>query len=165
MTHHIVISSALSTGAREALTDHLSAPCRISDLLDTSAGTWTLEDANAAAAELAAAGYGYIDGSDFQFDVVPHEPSLLPTDTLDELVPALAAVDRIVSAADAIRTPEDPDPDNGLHVPFAILMQLQNVLRLAAYAQQGRLSHADINSQLPAVATMLARAVQEAVVA
>ena len=87
-------------------------------------------------------------------------PPVMKTDP-DELVAALTVADSIVQDVDRRRSPEHPDPSNPLGVSFAILLQLQNILRLAVYEQQGRLQHADIARQLPAVATMLARAIRE----
>lgn len=82
---------------------------------------------------------------------------------LDELVPALQAIDGIVQDVDRRRSPQLPNPGNELGVSFAVLLQLQNVLRLAVYGRQGRLNDDDVARQLPAVATMLARAVSAAV--
>lgn len=164
MTHHIVISQALSAPAREALRDHLSVSYQMHDLLDIEGGTWTLDDARAAATELTAAGYGHTEANgDFQWDIIPHIPAQLPTDNLDELVEAVDLVDRIAHDIMAVRTPENPDPSNPLGISWPILLQLQNVLRIAKYAQSGKLSATDVNTQLPAVATMLARAVRDQV--
>lgn len=79
-------------------------------------------------------------------------------------MPALLLLDHIVERTDRQRSPKLPNPDNVLGMSFGILLQLQNVLRLAVYGQQGRLQHADVNRQLPAVATMLARAIRAEVV-
>ena len=79
---------------------------------------------------------------------------------LDELVTALQAIDGIVQDVDRRRSPQLPNPSNALGCPFAVLLQVQNVLRLAAYGRQGRLSDEDVARQLPTVATMLARAVR-----
>lgn len=160
MTIYFPVSNTLSVAARQALSDHLNSVPLTRDLLDIDTSDWTEEQSQSVAEELEAAGFGHERNGCFVFEFKLHAPEQLPTDHLDELVPALAAVDRIVTAADRIRTPEDPDPDNGLHVPFGILLQLQNVLRIATYQQQGTLSATDVNSQLPAVATMLARAVR-----
>lgn len=75
-------------------------------------------------------------------------------------MPALALVDRVFDEVMQQRTEATPNPTNALGVSFPILMQLQNVLRLAVYGQQGKLTHADMVAQLPDVATMLARAIR-----
>lgn len=165
MTHHLVVSSTLSTAAREALADFLSASCEEAEILDPARG-WPAEANASVVRELVAAGYGTSDGhGTFTLDIRPLAPQQLPTDSLDELVPALHAVDGIVQDVDRRRSPEHPNPSNELGVSFAVLMQLQNVLRLALYGRQGRLSDDDVARQLPAVATMLARAVRAEVAA
>lgn len=159
MTHVIPVSSTLSAGAREALTDFLNSSCEVSQILDPDRG-WPAEAAASVARELEHAGYGTVENGTFTLSIEPIAPQELPTDNLDELVPALQAVDGIVQDVGRRRSPQSPDPSNELGVSFAILLQLQNVLRLAVYGQQGRLQHADIAQQLPAVATMLARAIR-----
>lgn len=160
MTHHLAVSSTLSAGAREALADFLSASCEEAEILDPARG-WPAEANASVVRELAAAGYGTSDGrGTFTLDIRPLAPQQLPTDALDELMPALHAVDGIVQDADRRRSPEQQNPVNELGCSFAILLQLQNVLRLAVYGRQGRLSDEDVARQLPAVATMLARAVR-----
>jgi hypothetical protein len=160
MTHYIAVSSTLSAAAREALQEHLSAPCAVIDILEQDSGAWTPEDAEAAAHELERHGYGAVRNGHFLFAINLREPPQLPSDHLDELVPALALVSRIFDDVLQQRTEETPNPSNALGVSFPILMQLQNVLRLAVYGQQGKLSHADMVLQLPDVATMLARAIR-----
>lgn len=163
MTHHLAISTALSAPAREALADFLTASCPVGDLLDTDRG-WPDRAAAAAAEELVAAGYGTIDEhGTFALAIVPLAPQQLPSDSLDELAPALAAVDQLFDGVLLRRTDKNPNPSNPLGVSYRVLAQLQNVLRLAVYGQQGKLTHADINRQLPLVATMLARAIREEV--
>ncbi len=159
MTHHLAVSSTLSAAAREALADFLSASGEVATIVDTDRG-WPAEAAPSIAQELVDAGYGTVTDGTFTLDIRPVAPQQLPTDSLDELVPALLLIDHIVERTDRQRSPELPNPDNALGVSFGILLQLQNVLRLAVYGQQGRLQHADINRQLPAVATMLARAIR-----
>lgn len=159
MTHHLAVSSTLSTAAREALSDFLSASCEVVTIVDPDRG-WPEGAATSIAQELVDAGYGTVKNGTFTLDIRPVAPQQLPTDSLDELVPALLLLDDIVERADRLRSPELPNPENVLGVSFGILLQLQNVLRLAVYGQQGRLQHADINRQLPAVATMLARAIR-----
>ncbi|WIA97645.1 hypothetical protein [Curtobacterium sp. MCBA15_004] len=159
MTHHLAVSSTLSTAAREALADFLSASCPTSEILAPDSG-WP-EEANASVVrELVAAGYGTESDGTFTLDIRPLAPQQLPTDALDDLIPALHTVDQIVQDTDRRRAPQRPNPGNELGVSFAILMQLQNVLRLAVYGREGRLSSDDVARQLPAVATMLARAVR-----
>ncbi|WIB25407.1 hypothetical protein [Curtobacterium sp. MCSS17_015] len=160
LTHHLAVSGTLSAAAREALNDHLSAPCAVFDILEQDSGTWTPEDAEAAARELERHGYGTVHDGHFLFAIALREPPQLPTDHLDELVPALALVDRVFDEVMQQRTEATPNPTNALGVSFPILMQLQNVLRLAVYGQQGKLTHADMVAQLPDVATMLARAIR-----
>lgn len=163
MTHYLAVSSTLSTGAREALTDFLTASCEEAEILDPAHG-WPAEANASVVRELVAAGYGTSDGyGTFTLDIRPLAPQQLPTDALDELAPALHAVDGIVQDVDRRRSPETPNPSNELGVSFAILMQLQNVLRLAVYGRQGRLSDEDVARQLPTVATMLARAIRKEV--
>lgn len=159
MTHHLAVSSTLSAGAREALTDFLSASCEVVTIVDPEHG-WPAEAAASIAQELVDAGYGTIANGAFTLDIRPLAPQQLPTDALDELSPALLLVDHIVERADRQRSPEEPNPDNVLGASFGVLMQLQNVLRLAVYSRQGRLSTEDVARQLPAVATMLARAIR-----
>jgi hypothetical protein len=162
VTHHIVISSTLSAVAREALADLLSSVSTAHDLLDLEQGEWTIEDARSVARELAAAGYGHLTASgDLMWDIVPQVATQLPSDHLDELTPALEAIDQVVQQVDSVRTPENPDPDHGLRLTWPVLLQLQNVLRIATYAQRGILRSTDVNSQLPAVAMLLGRAIRQ----
>jgi hypothetical protein len=163
VTHHLAVSSALSAPAREALADFLTASCPVGELLDTERG-WPDGAAAAAAEELVAAGYGTIDEhGTFTLAIVPLAPQQLPSDTLDELTPALAVLDRLVADVMRRRTASDPDPDNPLGVTVAILLQLQNVLRLVVYERQGHIGRSAILQQLPLVATMLARAIRQEV--
>lgn len=163
MTHHLAVGSTLSSPAREALMELLTASRPVADLLDAGRG-WPDDAAQAAANELAAAGYGTLDGQGtFTLAILPFTPQQLPSDSLDELVPALAAVDRVFAGVLRRRSESDLNPSNPLGVSYRVLAQLQNVLRLAVYGQQGKLTHADINRQLPMVATMLARAIREEV--
>ena len=159
MTHHLAVSSTLSAAAREALADFLSTSCEIATIIESDRG-WPDGAGASIAQELVDAGYGTVTDGSFTLDIRPVAPQQLPTDSLDELVPALLLVDHIVQRADRQRSPELPNPDNALGVSFGILMQLQNVLRIAVYGQQGRLADADVARQLPAVATMLARAIR-----
>lgn len=159
MTHHLAVSSTLSAAAREALADFLSASCSTAAILAPESG-WPKEANASVVRELVAAGYGTESDGTFTLDIRPLAPQQLPTDTLDELVPALEVVDQIVQDVDRRRSPQRPNPSNQLGVSFAILMQMQNVLRLAVYGREGRLSSEDMARQLPAVATMLARAVR-----
>jgi len=163
MTHHLAVSSTLSAAAREALADFLSTSCEIATIIEPDRG-WPDGAAASIAQELVDAGYGTVTDGTFTLDIRPVGPQQLPTDSLDELVPALLLLDHIVERTDRQRSPELPNPDNVVGVSFGILMQLQNVLRLAVYGQQGRLQHADVNRQLPAVATMLARAIRAEVI-
>lgn len=162
MTHHLAVSSTLSAGAREALTDFLTASVPVRELLDPESG-WPAEASLSVARELVAAGYGTVDKGTFTLDIRPIAPQQLPTDELDELVPALAAVDGVFADVLRRRTESTPNPTNELGVSYAVLAQLQNVLRLAVYGQQGRIPEASVIQQLPIVATMLARAIREEV--
>ncbi|WIE54208.1 hypothetical protein [Curtobacterium sp. MCBD17_003] len=166
---HVVITSHLSAGAREALADLLSAGVEAGNALDTSSGRWTRDDAIDACHELARAGYGTVDGGDFHlnFEVVDFSPATLPTDLLDDLVPALAAVTDMVDTANRVRTPEDPDgPANALGIrPFSILFALQTVLQLAVHDLRGDIPSAPAAAQFPYVAALLARQVLREVAA
>lgn len=164
MTIVLPVSNTLSASARAALLDHLNSTPLSVDLLDAE-DVWTTAESLAVAEELEAAGYGKNTDGVFYPAFELRSPAQLPTDLLDELVPALHAVDGIVQDVDRRRSPEHPNPSNELGVSFAVLMQLQNVLRLAVYGRQGRLSDDDVARQLPAVATMLARAVRAKVAA
>ncbi len=159
MTHHLAVSSTLSAAAREALANFLSASCEVATIVAPDRG-WPKGAAASIAQELVDAGYGTITDGTFTLDVRPLAPQQLPTDSLDELSPALLLVDRIVQRADRQRSPELPDPENALGVSFGVLMQIQNVLRIAVYGRQGRLNDVEVARQLPAVATMLARAIR-----
>lgn len=160
MTIHFPVSNTLSVPARTALLDHLNSTPLTRDLLDVDSGPWTVDDSHAVASELEAAGYGKERNGSFHFEFELRAPAQLPTDLLDELVPAVTLVEKIVQDVMAARTPEDPNPDNPLGVSWGVLMQLHHVLLIAKYAQQGMLTSTDVNMQLPAVATMLAKAIR-----
>lgn len=162
MTIYLPVSNTLSASARAALLDHLNSTPLSADLLDAEDG-WTTAESLAAAEELEAAGYGKNTDGVFYPAFELRAPEQLPTDLLDELVPAVEAIDSVVQDVMNRRTPEDPNPDNPLGVSWAVLMQLQNVLLIAKYHQQGVLTGTDINTQLPAVAVMLAKAIRSQV--
>ena len=162
MTHHLAVSSTLSAGARDALTDFLTASVPVNELLDPDSG-WPADASHSVARELVTAGYGTVENGTFRLDIRPLAPQQLPTDELDELVPALTAIDGVFADVLRRRTESTPNPSNELGVSFAVLAQLQNVLRLAVYSKQGRIPEASVIRQLPIVATMLARAIHEEV--
>ncbi|OII10507.1 hypothetical protein BIU97_10285 [Curtobacterium sp. MCBA15_009] len=159
MTHHVAVSSTLSAAAREALADFLSASRSVDEIVNPDRG-WPAEATASIAQELVDAGYGTITNGTFTLDIRPVAPQQLPTDALDELSPALLLIDHIVERTNRQRSPEKPNPDNVLGTSFAVLLQLQNVLRLAVYGRQGRLNDEDVARQLPTVAIMLARAIR-----
>lgn len=160
MTIYFPVSNTLSVAARQALSDHLNGAPQIRDLLDVDFDGWTEDQAHSVAEELEAAGFGTKRNGCFIFDFELRAPEQLPTDLLDELVPAVTLVDQIVQDVYTTRTPENPNPDNPLGVSWAVLLQLQHVLLIAKYHQQGVLTSTDVNTQLPAVAALLAKAVR-----
>lgn len=160
MPYVIPIPNTLSAGARQALTDMLHAGVEATSLLDTGPDSgWTENDALAAAQELDRAGFGRVDGTAFYLDVEPRSIPTLETDLLDDIAPA---VDALQAAWDeTCRLPFDEHPAAAPN-PFGItsrgtLYNVLLVLLLAAHELRGEIKSLPATVQFPLVAQSLAR--------
>jgi hypothetical protein len=160
MTVSIYIPSTLSAGARQALTDMLTSTTEVATLVDTEQGPWTTADAEAIAVELEQAGYGVRSRTGtFAWTIEPYSPPTLGTDFLDDIAPALAIVQQIMTDTNAVRTPENPGVvGNTAGIgTYGLLIGVLNILQLADHDLRGELKARPAAVMFPVVAQLLAR--------